>query len=65
MASPSRQQEHLERLLVESRSAMPKEYAGAEYRGVLAREGMPQSMSRAENCYENGGGTPACAGDRG
>jgi transposase InsO family protein len=29
------------------------QYAGAEYRRVLARAGMPQSMSRAENCYDN------------
>jgi putative transposase len=29
------------------------QYAGAEYRRVLARAAMPQSMSRAENCYDN------------
>jgi putative transposase len=29
------------------------QYAGAEYRRMLARAGMPQSMSRAENCYDN------------
>jgi len=29
------------------------QYAGAAYRRVLARAGMPQSMSRAENCYDN------------
>ena len=29
------------------------QYAGAEYRGTLARAGMPQSMSRADNCYDN------------
>ena len=29
------------------------QYAGAEYRKLLARAGMPQSMSRAENCYDN------------
>jgi transposase InsO family protein len=29
------------------------QYAGAEYRKMLARAGMPQSMSRAENCYDN------------
>jgi transposase InsO family protein len=29
------------------------QYAGAEYRNMLARAGMPQSMSRAENCYDN------------
>ena len=29
------------------------QYAGAAYRGVLQRAGMPQSMSRADNCYDN------------
>jgi transposase InsO family protein len=29
------------------------QYAGAEYRRTLARAGMPQSMSRADNCYDN------------
>jgi putative transposase len=29
------------------------QYAGVEYRKLLARAGMPQSMSRAENCYDN------------
>ena len=29
------------------------QYAGAEYRQMLARAGMPQSMSRADNCYDN------------
>lgn len=29
------------------------QYAGAEYRRMLARAGMPQSMSRADNCYDN------------
>jgi putative transposase len=29
------------------------QYAGAEYRKMLARAGMPQSMSRAEDCYDN------------
>lgn len=29
------------------------QYAGAEYRRMLARAGMAQSMSRAENCYDN------------
>ena len=29
------------------------QYAGAEYRQVLARAGMAQSMSRADNCYDN------------
>lgn len=29
------------------------QYAGAEYRQTLARAGMTQSMSRAENCYDN------------
>jgi transposase InsO family protein len=29
------------------------QYAGAEYRGVLARSRMSQSMSRADNCYDN------------
>jgi len=29
------------------------QYAGAEYRKLLARAGMPQSMSRAGNCYDN------------
>ena len=29
------------------------QYAGAEYRGVLARARMPQSMSRPENVYDN------------
>ena len=29
------------------------QYAGTEYRNLLARAGMPQSMSRAENCYDN------------
>jgi transposase InsO family protein len=28
-------------------------YAGARYRAVLRRAGMRQSMSRAENCYDN------------
>jgi len=29
------------------------QYAGTQYRKMLARAGMPQSMSRAENCYDN------------
>lgn len=29
------------------------QYAGTRYRQVLARAGMLQSMSRAENCYDN------------
>ena len=29
------------------------QYAGGEYRGVLARARMRQSMSRADNCYDN------------
>jgi transposase InsO family protein len=29
------------------------QYAGSEYRGVLARAGMPQSMSRPDNPYDN------------
>jgi transposase InsO family protein len=29
------------------------QYAGAEYRALLARAGMTQSMSRADNCYDN------------
>ena len=29
------------------------QYAGAEYRQTLVRAGMCQSMSRAENCYDN------------
>ena len=29
------------------------QYAGREYRGILARAGMLQSMSRADNCYDN------------
>jgi transposase InsO family protein len=29
------------------------QYAGAEYRGMLARARMMQSMSRADNCYDN------------
>jgi transposase InsO family protein len=29
------------------------QYAGVEYRSVLARAGMAQSMSRAEDCYDN------------
>jgi transposase InsO family protein len=29
------------------------QYAGADYRKLLARAGMAQSMSRAANCYEN------------
>ena len=29
------------------------QYAGAEYRRVLRRAGMLQSMSRADNCYDN------------
>jgi len=29
------------------------QYAGAAYRGMLARAGMPQSMSRADDCYDN------------
>jgi transposase InsO family protein len=29
------------------------QYAGVQYRKLLARAGMPQSMSRAENCYDN------------
>lgn len=29
------------------------QYAGAEYRGVLRRAAMQQSMSRADNCYDN------------
>jgi transposase InsO family protein len=29
------------------------QYAGAEYRQLLAQAGMPQSISRAENCYDN------------
>ena len=29
------------------------QYAGAEYRQVLRRAGMRQSMSRANNCYDN------------
>jgi transposase InsO family protein len=29
------------------------QYAGAEYRGILVRSGMSQSMSRADNCYDN------------
>ncbi len=29
------------------------QYAGNQYRGVLHRAGMRQSMSRADNCYDN------------
>jgi len=29
------------------------QYAGTEYRGLLARARMPQSMSRANDCYDN------------
>jgi transposase InsO family protein len=29
------------------------QYAGVQYRKLLARAGMPQSMSRADNCYDN------------
>lgn len=29
------------------------QYAGLDYRKMLARAGMPQSMSRADNCYDN------------
>lgn len=29
------------------------QYAGNEYRGTLARARMSQSMSRADNCYDN------------
>lgn len=29
------------------------QYAGKEYRAVLRRSGMRQSMSRADNCYDN------------
>ena len=29
------------------------QYAGAKYRAVLKRAGMQQSMSRADNCYDN------------
>lgn len=29
------------------------QYAGTEYRKLLARAGMSQSMSRADNCYDN------------
>jgi putative transposase len=29
------------------------QYAGAQYRNMLARAGMSQSMSRAEDCYDN------------
>jgi len=29
------------------------QYAGSEYRKTLVRTGMSQSMSRAENCYDN------------
>ena len=29
------------------------QYAGAQYRKMLARAGMAQSMSRADNCYDN------------
>jgi putative transposase len=29
------------------------QYAGAQYRQTLARAGMAQSMSRADNCYDN------------
>lgn len=29
------------------------QYAGVQYRSVLARAGMAQSMSRAEDCYDN------------
>ncbi len=29
------------------------QYAGTQYRAVLARAGMKQSMSRADNCYDN------------
>ena len=29
------------------------QYAGAQYRQMLERARMPQSMSRAENCYDN------------
>lgn len=29
------------------------QYAGVEYRKMLARARMPQSMSRADNCYDN------------
>ena len=29
------------------------QYAGSEYRRVLARARMRQSMTRAENCYDN------------
>ena len=29
------------------------QYAGREYRRVLSRAGMRQSMSRADNCYDN------------
>lgn len=31
----------------------PGQYAGSEYRKTLARGRMPQSMSRADNCYDN------------
>ena len=29
------------------------QYAGSEYRPMLARARMPQSISRAQNCYDN------------
>ena len=29
------------------------QYAGSKYRAILRRSRMPQSMSRAENCYDN------------
>src|SRR4029077_4644972 len=29
------------------------QYAGTQYRAVLARAGMKQSMSRPDNCYDN------------
>jgi transposase InsO family protein len=29
------------------------QYAGTDYRGTLARARMTQSMSRADNCYDN------------
>jgi transposase InsO family protein len=29
------------------------QYAGREYRGILTRAGMVQSMSRADDCYDN------------
>ena len=29
------------------------QYAGVDYREILARAGMPQSMSRAADCYDN------------